>query len=78
MKLILLLAATATSLFISTGAFAQQASNPVTREQVKAELAQLEKEGYNPRDWYHYPDNIEEAQRRVDAQRDKSAATPTQ
>jgi hypothetical protein len=49
--------------------FAQQNVAPVTRAQVKAELAQLERAGYNPRDWYHYPQNIQAAQQKIDATR---------
>ena len=47
-----------------------QSSQPVTRAQVRAELIQLEKAGYNPgnsSDAY-YPNNILAAQRRVDEQ----------
>jgi hypothetical protein len=32
-----------------------QSSQPVTRAQVREELAQLEKAGYNPNDWLNYP-----------------------
>jgi hypothetical protein len=38
---------------------------PVTRAQVKAELQELVNAGYNPRDWYHYPENIQAAERIV-------------
>lgn len=38
---------------------------PVTRAQVKAELEELVNAGYNPRDWYHYPENIQAAERIV-------------
>lgn len=40
-------------------------SAPVTRAQVKAELRELVNAGYNPRDWYHYPENIQAAERVV-------------
>jgi hypothetical protein len=52
--------------------FAQ--SNPhVTREQVRAELVQLEKVGYNPHgDSVYYPANIQAAETRVMAQNDDS------
>jgi hypothetical protein len=40
-------------------------SAPVTRAQVKAELQELVNAGYNPRDWYHYPQNIQAAERIV-------------
>lgn len=37
-----------------------------TRASLQAELAELVAAGYNPRDWYHYPDNLWAAQRIVD------------
>jgi hypothetical protein len=58
--------------------FAQQDSQPVTRAQVTSELAALERAGYYPRDWIHYPDNIQAAQRRVDAERAKTRDTSAQ
>jgi hypothetical protein len=50
-------------------AFAQS-SQPVTRAQVRAELVQLEKAGYDPAtaDAYDYPANIQAAEARVAAQ----------
>ncbi|MEM5327053.1 DUF4148 domain-containing protein [Paraburkholderia sp. JHI2823] len=46
-----------------------QSSEPLTRAQVRAELVQLEKAGYNPAaDYNDYPQNIQAAQARVDAQ----------
>jgi hypothetical protein len=47
--------------------FAQQ-STPLTRAQVRAELAQLEKAGYNPADYVNYPENIQRAEAVVAAQ----------
>jgi Domain of unknown function (DUF4148) len=48
--------------------FAQQ-NGPVTRAQVRQELAQLEKAGYNPSlSDPHYPDNVQAAEARVQAQ----------
>jgi hypothetical protein len=52
-------------------AFAQS-SQPLTRAEVRADLVQVEKAGYNPNDWIHYPDNIQAAEARVAA--DKGAA----
>jgi hypothetical protein len=55
-----------------------QSNQPLTRAQVRAELVQLEKAGYNP---FHasdvtYPAEIQAAQARAGAQRgDLSAAT---
>lgn len=50
-------------------AFAQS-NQPVTRAQVRAELVQLEKAGYNPAtsNDYDYPANIQAAEARVAAQ----------
>jgi Domain of unknown function (DUF4148) len=45
-----------------------QSSQSVSRAQVHAELAQLEKAGYDPRDWVHYPENIQAAEAKVAAQ----------
>ena len=46
-----------------------QSNEPLTRAQVRAELVQLEKAGYNPTaDYNDYPQNIQAAQARVDAQ----------
>lgn len=47
----------------------QPANGPVTREQVRNELVQLEKAGYRPsvNDQY-YPDDIQAAEARVHAQ----------
>ncbi|AXE95131.1 DUF4148 domain-containing protein [Paraburkholderia sp. 22099] len=54
-----------------------QSNQPVTRAQVRAELIQLEKAGYQPgRDDPHYPADIQAAQARVDAQ--NGTAQPAQ
>ncbi|NPT60140.1 DUF4148 domain-containing protein [Paraburkholderia elongata] len=45
-----------------------QSSQSVSRAQVRAELAQLEKAGYDPHDWIHYPENIQAAEAKVAAQ----------
>jgi hypothetical protein len=47
------------------GQAAQTSQSPVTRAQVKSELAQLEKAGYNPSDWMHYPDNLRAAEAKI-------------
>jgi hypothetical protein len=39
-----------------------QSSQPVTRAEVREQLAQLEQAGYNPNDWMHYPANIQRAE----------------
>ncbi len=57
---------------LSVPAFAQaqvQNNGPVTRAEVKAQLVQLERAGYNPAsDHTTYPANIQAAQAHVDAQ----------
>ncbi|TDG07130.1 DUF4148 domain-containing protein [Paraburkholderia guartelaensis] len=46
-----------------------QSSEPLTRAQVRAELVQLEKAGYNPTaDYTNYPQQIQAAEARVSAQ----------
>ena len=45
-----------------------QSSQGASRAQVRAELAQLEKAGYDPHDWIHYPENIQAAEAKVAAQ----------
>lgn len=53
-----------TALSASYGAFAQ--STPLTREQVRAELVQLEQAGYKPEvSDVHYPQALHVAQARV-------------
>jgi hypothetical protein len=47
-----------------------QANASLTREQVRKELVQLERAGYNPvaGDWSDYPSNVQAAQARVAVQ----------
>jgi Domain of unknown function (DUF4148) len=53
-----------------------QSSAPITRAEVRAELVQLEKAGYNPAsDQTQYPKNIEAAQARVNAENGASATS---
>ncbi|AET91511.1 MULTISPECIES: DUF4148 domain-containing protein [Caballeronia] len=67
----------ATALAAPTFAFAQS-NGPVTRAQVRAELVQLEKAGYNPsEDRVNYPQNIQAAQARVNAENGVSAYGPS-
>jgi hypothetical protein len=50
--------------------FAQQTNAPLTRAQVRAELVQLERAGYQPGiSSPHYPEDIRAAQARVDQQK---------
>jgi len=52
-----------------------QSTQPVTRAQVRAELVQLEKAGYNPvGDYTNYPQNIQAAEARVNAQNQQAAS----
>ncbi|PLZ04214.1 hypothetical protein CY652_00600 [Burkholderia sp. WAC0059] len=51
-----------------------QSQPPLTRAEVEADLAQLEKAGYNPHDWIHYPDNIQAAEARVAAEKAAASA----
>jgi len=68
MKSLISAVVVATVLAAPVVAFAQS-SQPVTRAQVRAELAQLEKAGYNPAaDRTDYPVNIQAAEARVNAQ----------
>ncbi|WP_371882262.1 DUF4148 domain-containing protein [Caballeronia sp. S22] len=67
----------ATALAAPTFAFAQS-NGPVTRAQVRAELVQLEKAGYNPStDRVDYPQNIQAAEARVHAENGRSAYGPS-
>jgi hypothetical protein len=61
---------------LAAPAFAQAADNrPVTRAEVKAQLAQLERAGYNPAsDQTTYPASIQAAEARVDAQQTQTVA----
>jgi hypothetical protein len=57
-------------------AFAQS-SQPLTRAEVRADLVQVEKAGYNPNDWIHYPENIQAAEARVAAEKGGAQAETT-
>ncbi|MBC8750082.1 MULTISPECIES: DUF4148 domain-containing protein [Paraburkholderia] len=77
MKTLISAVAIAAALVVPVASFAQ-ASQPVTRAQVRAELVQLEKAGYNPTsDYANYPANIQAAQARVDAQHGTANAANT-
>ena len=68
MKSLIKAVAVALVLAAPVASFAQS-NQPVTRAQVRAELVQLEKAGYNPiGDHVDYPANLQAAQARVDAQ----------
>ncbi|KVN11907.1 hypothetical protein WT09_20745 [Burkholderia stagnalis] len=57
--------------------FAQSNQQPLTRAQVRAELVQLEKAGYNPNDWINYPENIQAAQAKIAAAQNTGAQADT-
>lgn len=56
------------SLFLCASTSMAQTDNntqPKTRAEVKAELAALESVGYDPNNWINYPENIQEAQKKL-------------
>jgi Domain of unknown function (DUF4148) len=53
-------------------AFAQS-SQSLTRVEVRAQLVDLEKAGYNPHDWVDYPENIQAAEARVAAEKGEAS-----
>jgi hypothetical protein len=68
MKSLLHAVAVAAVLAVPAVSFAQS-SAPLTRAEVRAQLVQLEKAGYQPgRNDPHYPDDIQAAEARVAAQ----------
>jgi D-alanine-D-alanine ligase-like ATP-grasp enzyme len=55
-------------LIVPAVSFAQTSNGPVTRAEVRAELVQLERAGYQPAaKQIHYPDEIQAAEQRVQA-----------
>jgi hypothetical protein len=55
-----------------------QSSQPLTRAQVRAELAQLQQAGYNPAsDYTQYPQNLQAAEARVSAQNQSAYGSST-
>ncbi|MGI4856446.1 MAG: DUF4148 domain-containing protein [Janthinobacterium lividum] len=55
----------AATLAAPTAAFAQS-NHPLTRAEVRADLARVERAGYRPNaSQYNYPDNIQAAERRI-------------
>ncbi|QGZ64016.1 DUF4148 domain-containing protein [Paraburkholderia acidisoli] len=78
MKSLIKAVAIAALVAVPAVSFAQaQTQQPVTRAQVRAELAQLRAAGYDPSDWMHYPDNIQAAEARVQAEKANSAYGPS-
>ncbi|MFL9886577.1 DUF4148 domain-containing protein [Paraburkholderia agricolaris] len=68
MKSLISAVVVAAALVAPVASFAQS-NQPLTRADVRAQLVQLEKAGYNPiGDHVDYPANLQAAQARVDAQ----------
>ena len=68
MKTLISAVVVAAALAAPVASFAQS-NQPLTRAEVRAQLVQLEKAGYNPiGDHVDYPANLQAAQARVDAQ----------
>jgi hypothetical protein len=73
-KSLIVAAAFAATAAVPLASFAQS-SEPLTRAQVRAELVQLEKAGYNPAgDYNDYPQNIQAAEARVSAENGAAAS----
>ena len=68
MKALIKAAAVALVLTAPVASFAQSNNQPLTRAQVRADLERVEKAGYNPMDWLHYPENIQAAEARIAAE----------
>jgi hypothetical protein len=50
-----------------------QTAQPLTRDEVRADLVRAEQAGYNPNDWVHYPENSQAAEARIAAANDNTA-----
>lgn len=50
-----------------------ESQQPLTRAEVRADLAQLRAAGYDPSDWMHYPQNIQAAEQKVAAEKANTA-----
>jgi len=78
MKSLLKAAVVAAIVAIPAVSFAQsQQQQPVTRAEVRSELAQLRAAGYDPSDWMHYPENIQAAEAKVAAEKANTAYGPS-
>ncbi|MGF6573177.1 protein of unknown function [Paraburkholderia fungorum] len=75
MKTLISAVVVAAALVAPVASFAQSTNQPLTRAEVRAQLVQLEKAGYNPiGDHTDYPSNLLAAQARVDAQNGNAQA----
>ncbi|CAB3798399.1 hypothetical protein LMG28688_04716 [Paraburkholderia caffeinitolerans] len=78
MKSIIKAAVFAAIVAVPALSFAQsQQQQPLTRADVRAELAQLRAAGYDPSDWMHYPQNIQAAEARIAAAKTNTAYGPS-
>lgn len=70
MKSVIQAVVVAAVLAVPAMSFAQSSQQPLTRAEVRAQLIQIEKAGYNPAtaNDYDYPANIQAAEARVAAQ----------
>lgn len=68
MKPVVYAAIAASTLAFPALSFAQQAAQPVTRAQVRAELKQAIRAGYRPNDWINYPEDLHAAEQRIQAE----------
>ncbi|HZZ05253.1 DUF4148 domain-containing protein [Paraburkholderia sp.] len=65
----LLAAVSMSTAFAQTSVRPYDQSGPLTRAQVRADLAEWRAAGYDPLDWIDYPDNAQRAGRIVAARR---------
>ncbi len=72
MKSLLGAALLATVVVVPTVSYAQS-QQPLTRAEVRADLAQLRAAGYDPSDWMHYPQNVQAAEQKIAAEKANTA-----
>jgi hypothetical protein len=79
MKSLLKAAVVAAIIAVPAASFAQAQPNqqPLTRAEVRADLAQVRAAGYDPSDWMHYPENIQAAEAKINAQKAATAYGPS-
>lgn len=68
MKALIYAALIAGALATPIASFAQDATAPLTRAEVRADLVRVEQAGYRPADNVYYPADIQAAEARVQAQ----------
>ncbi|MBB3257117.1 hypothetical protein F4827_001919 [Paraburkholderia bannensis] len=72
MKSLLGAALLAAVVVVPTVSYAQS-QQPLTRAEVRADLAQLRAAGYDPSDWMHYPQNVQAAEQKIAAEKANTA-----